>query len=705
MSQSYRIYQQGNIELAKSFVIKHESDALQQNSRLSMLGYSVDETDPTTWKYYLNLSGEYHESDEVLTIISSDTLEEIEFRKEVLANHPLTRNEYGEKQELYNQLIESYPLYRDLIDRILEPLDINEAIEADDFKILFWDQDLIASNETNLIPGVQKWIDGYVSRWNVSAMALSDPYYHTAFSGIMSLNIPNVINNIRLANVGTSYVGQWHLWTYLASHYNISQFQGSLTLAQSIYLYRNIRYIRKHMGEEGQFLELQEVLFRTVGLEAYRYDMVKLDSNYVNTGTLNVRFNRAKYNSENIDLDIIGLLDSDDMIEYTRELTYFNDIEAEDDAEYLDRKLRSTDVNTQSTEIVEVSQVPEALGRFFSISILKMQYWIYLSTMGYYNEPITISVPGKRSLTMTPRDAFILFIYSTQEAYGTEEERSREVIPQIRVDRVLPETPIDRSALEGTLDEKHIDVKGYLDEILTDRVSLRQVNSLDEFGDFVTEVRDRQIYESLIARYAYTPEGRAMLKGTMINIYIDQECDLTDITDYTFAQWASDNVFDFSEYTTEDFINTANECLAKAADINDTGSTLPKYQLDLIEVMRKLTSYSLSLIDGVAYRNSRGINWYESDFWISGNVLKYGTFTLSPYIEILEGEGSGTYYNLGGDIETESVDFFTLTTKSVAATVPHGQVVSGDVAKETNGYLDLGSMSIQGSATILSEEG
>jgi hypothetical protein len=73
-----------NIKLAKTLVIKSETSAnsINDNIRLNY-GDIVDLQDTTSWKYYKNISGQYHPLDRLMTVTSLDSLEEIPFSKEL----------------------------------------------------------------------------------------------------------------------------------------------------------------------------------------------------------------------------------------------------------------------------------------------------------------------------------------------------------------------------------------------------------------------------------------------------------------------------------------------------------------------------------------------------------------------------------------------------------------------------------------------
>ena len=78
----------------QSLTLKYSPLADQINLNLLAKGIDVDEDDPSTWKYYLNLQGKYHPSDTMMTVVSLDTREVINFTVENLQTHIRTALAY-----------------------------------------------------------------------------------------------------------------------------------------------------------------------------------------------------------------------------------------------------------------------------------------------------------------------------------------------------------------------------------------------------------------------------------------------------------------------------------------------------------------------------------------------------------------------------------------------------------------------------------
>ena len=81
LSNLYKSHVAENISLVQSMVLKSDSVIASSQRYLAALGIP-DSDDPRTWKYYLNLSGQYHNSDTKMVIISADTKADIIFNKD-----------------------------------------------------------------------------------------------------------------------------------------------------------------------------------------------------------------------------------------------------------------------------------------------------------------------------------------------------------------------------------------------------------------------------------------------------------------------------------------------------------------------------------------------------------------------------------------------------------------------------------------------
>ena len=179
------------MQLAQTIVIKSEETASRINqSIIEEYGpNAVDIYRPETWRYYMNLSGEYHPLDVPMRVTSLDTLEEIIFNKENLKYHKSTRKAYAFGSSYYEILAQTYPEQTSLILGILNPCDLTAALNAKNHTILSYPSYLVEFQEATLIADLQQFIYNYNERWDVQAYGLSNDLYPIAQLAQLSLAI------------------------------------------------------------------------------------------------------------------------------------------------------------------------------------------------------------------------------------------------------------------------------------------------------------------------------------------------------------------------------------------------------------------------------------------------------------------------------------------------------------------------------------
>lgn len=269
----YGVYLEEIFKLAKTMVIHstESADAVNAGIITQYGSQAVNAWDKTTWKYYQNISGEYHWSDTPMQIVSIDTLETIDFTVDNLKVHTSTWTAYQYGSRYYNNLLALHPDQEQLILGILYPVDIDTAINADEWKILFYDRKLIAENEDTLIDDLQSWINRFQMRWHNKDYHHADPYYQAAQHAILYMQLPLVIANLRLKRIHTNEVHSFHIKQHLASNYRLRPYVEYMTLKQQLYLYRNIRYLERHAGYQDNLDQLIDVMLtqRNIPISSY----------------------------------------------------------------------------------------------------------------------------------------------------------------------------------------------------------------------------------------------------------------------------------------------------------------------------------------------------------------------------------------------------------------------------------------------------
>ena len=269
----YDAYVKDTLNLAKTMVIKFDEIGIRDNKSLERAGYPVNYVDRTTWRYYLNLNGDYHYTDTPMYVKSIDTGEMILFSKENLKIHLSTKRVYNDANSYqYRRLIEAYPAQFLLINGILNPIPMEESINASNYKILRYNKNLVLWNEEQLIPKVQKAIDAFVFKAFNNGYMNTDNLMIVQLVGQTYARIPADIMNIRWEAVGTRYVHDFHIWSRIGSYINIAPYKDVLDNYQKMWLYRNIEWIVRNIGSQHTFGKLIDNLLthRRVPLASYR---------------------------------------------------------------------------------------------------------------------------------------------------------------------------------------------------------------------------------------------------------------------------------------------------------------------------------------------------------------------------------------------------------------------------------------------------
>ena len=268
LTANQQIYEQQVINFLQSCTIVFSPTAAQINTNLQMNGIDVNEADPTSFKYYLNISGQYHSSDTMMYIQSLDAAspnKQVAFTTNMLTSSPKTKAAYVIGSPYYDALCQMYPDQTDLIKSIVYPVNINDAINAQDFTLLGWGDNLLEVNEQDvIIQDLQEFIQYIADRWYMPYFSY-EVYYTWAFWAIFWQSLPNAIFAARLKYLHTSSVNSFHIWSYLQSK-GIGDYSDILTPQQALFLYRNLDYLEQNRGKQSTLAILVNNLLDTLNV-------------------------------------------------------------------------------------------------------------------------------------------------------------------------------------------------------------------------------------------------------------------------------------------------------------------------------------------------------------------------------------------------------------------------------------------------------
>lgn len=600
----YDIFIANNIALAKTLIVKSELTASAINTGLLELGYNVNTNDPTSWKYYLNLNGQYHPTDKLMTIVSLDTLQTIDFTKENLQIHDSTRREYSNQTHFYQELVSKFPDQEDLIRGILNPIDLTSAIGAPDGKILYHATDLVEENETNLIPELQDWIDKFNIRWHNKAYALTDDLYAAAQLGILFLMLPLIIDNVRLKNCHTEYAHSYHIRSFLASQGGLDVFIDYLTKKQMLWLYRNIRYLHLNAGKRENFQTLLQNILTERGFPLAEWTMRHNLTDIIDNIYAKIEFVRTPLNfgfsSAGLDTrDIPNMLTAE--VDQAR-----GNARVQEDAEVSVRiQMENAKQDRLPTKVLESSILDLTDALPFTLSDALLNHWLYFAQTQQYSAIVTIDNPKTGStLSFNTKDAFIVFLYAYNKARGV----TLPNVPSPHAWMVRRQPTPSRQELLGLMEER-FDREAYVTEALRNLtpVSLRYVSTL-MFNETVTALHN----DIMRHRFLYTTcehfVQRGQIEQMVLRIYEDYPCNLGDEQDYT--SWFRDRGLDIDTFTYIEADILANQLLERCtgADLKKT-KTLREIQAAMLRLMTQLSSYSVQYLQSINSYPVRTVDW------------------------------------------------------------------------------------------------
>lgn len=586
-------YVKDTLNLVKTMVIKIDEIGVRDNKVLERAGFEVNYNDRRTWRYYLNLNGEYHITDTPMYIKSIDTGEMILFSKENLEVHLSTKRIYSDANSYqYRRLIEAYPAQFLLINSILNPISMDESINARNYKILRYNKSLVLWNEEQLIPELQKAIDAFVFKAFHNGYMETDNLMLPQLIAQLYGRLPGDIMNIRMEAVGTRYVHEFHIWSKINSYFNINQYKDSLDTHQKMWLYRNINWIVKNIGTQWSFNKLIENLLthRRIPLASFiaSKDTEKQSSSLKPTP---IFFKRNK----NL-LNLYGISDKvysvKDIINKELPLAKDNPLLADIGEEEVTYKLTTSLHSELPTKLLESEMEDYSDRETDSLIKTLLCHWFYLAGMDVYQTVIELEEPktGKVIKLDVPQSA-VLFDYLLATVRGEKRTNILWLYYQ-RVMKVLRPTfkQIDNFILEPYKNDKLVR------SILEQSTDFPKIINPEAFFNKCKEIYNLKWNHTKIYSQYYDHLEYSEVKQACDFMY---QSGFTKLTDFkTYQSLLEYLEIDINEYTVGEMEDLAIILFNKVTgwELNSTNS-LRDTQKALLRLTSELSSYTVQLLN------------------------------------------------------------------------------------------------------------
>lgn len=584
-----------NVLFAKTVVIKlAEAAELMNEGVVAKYGEdSVNPFEPTTWKYYLNLTGQYHFSDSPMTVVSIDTLEEISFTRENLTIHSATAQAYQYGSRHYYSLLDRYPNQELLINGILTPAVMEKAIEAESGSILAYRKDLVESNEVTLLSELELWLKRQIHRWYNVQFTMSDNLYCSVFMATLSNFILPKLLNLRLARCKTSEAHSFHVRMYLASHGKLDRYLPYLTLRQSLWLYRNIAYLERNVGQTRQLSLLIDRLLTERGIPIADYTVRHTDdyNGYTPIASASLRPINDTQNFYNATSHALNEL-------FEKELPL-----AEDNERYLalnqeiDKALLQTsDSGVIQTKVLSSTMTDYSNAVPVSFEEVALRQWCYLATRGMYDVMVTFKDPRtSEPYTVFAKDAFIYLWYIQLSMEGLTFETFPEYLNMRQ--RRHPKPTVED--LLSVTDTTKYDLRSVAEWLVSNQPVISPCFSVSNFYDQTQRLTSEAFKHWFLVSEQNDPYVRAMVENMVHRLYEDERV-VFDMDTPFIEEWLSQNDlprFEFDRAQALELTKSIYE--AGTGQTIDHTKVLKNIQRAMLDLMMELSSYSIQVVQEI----------------------------------------------------------------------------------------------------------
>lgn len=576
--------------LARTMVIKIEAIAKRDNKLLKAAGYEVL-NDKRTWRYYMNLNGEYHPTDDQMKVVSIDTGEEIVFNKANLEIHMATYREYSLGGYWFNRLTERYPHQTDLIKGILSPIPYEETIAADDYKILRYNSTLVSWNEDQLIPALQRWIDSEVAQTFKNDYMITDNLMLPTMVMNLYAGVIQAIHTIRFEAIGTRYAHEFYIWSHIDSFGNFSKYKGSLNAFQTMWLYRNIGWIQNNAGRKYTFDKLLQNLLTERSIPLAKYDMVLNTAQQIKDISPDPQYRHLYLNLHDDYGSTPTYITTEQLLEKERGL-------ARDNGDFMDTYYEdAVDKGKFSLYSELPTKVLESAMRDFTnrhadtLMTVVYNHWVYLAGNNIFNATILLTDPKtSKQYRVSSAEAYQLWNYMIAKAKGKELVE----VPLVYYHRVAKLNIPSQDLLLSLGSDRYLDKK-LVNDIRRLGVTYSRIVSSEALLNISKEVYWKMWEHKKLYSQFYDLNKRARVKNACDTMYESGYIKLTNYTSYRTLMEKYE--LDFSEYSEEELRNFAWDIFQRVTgwDLNSNPS-LRLIQSDLIDLMMDLSSYTIQIV-------------------------------------------------------------------------------------------------------------
>lgn len=647
------VYRNQIINFVASMSIKMSAFADSLNTLVRNKGYTVDEDRPETWKYYVNLMGEYHPSDTVMTVMSLDTREPIDFTKENLSIHVRTAGAYVPGTDYFNKLCSRYPDQTDLAKSIVFPApDIDLAIDSPDLTLLSYGSNIVEEYEEGyLVQCVNDFLTQVGYRWYAPYFSY-EAYYTVTFFGQLIHRLVEMLFAARFKAIRTVNVHSWHVWQYLTSE-GLENYSDVLNRQQYMFLYRNMDYLKANLGKQSNLIILANELLSTVGVGLYGRDVYQQTLTGADQCELTPELVAIRVPT---DFASVAEIVPADTIEDANARMVAAGIEVNTGAEYIDsvtRTLGDTTLNTLPTKLLEIRPLPrdKKYADFFNLFV--MDSLVYLAQEGKYDALIELyTTDSGESASLTVKDALVLLYYAIHKANRETPVYLPTKYTSYSAVR-LQQNPIPQTI---EYDGHSYDIRGLVNiSEYASRLTYPLYTLITplEFSDTVGTLFEDVLYQIISSRRALNTVQDKALRLVTQAVCVQETFALNLSTYTTYQEWFASRPDVVSQYTAlydsysdsaTEYSNLADMILTKLIPITATLEQYGNFQYTdtgyarLKQLFIQMCSYNITFLDTTRdvsqYMYTINASLYTKDIAYTSSYVYPDDKSLTSYPKI-----------------------------------------------------------------------
>lgn len=650
----YNIFASKCFSLAHTMVIHSDLLARSQNKILEQKGFRINHNNPKSWKYYLNLSGQYHEYDKQLIALMNEDGHPymrikvagdkqpviVDFTRELVsgaAGDYSLAAEYSYGSDYYNELVKRYPGCETLILGILNPIDVDVAINANDGDVLYCGgyyrkrlpglkelygferredvkidaEFLIEEWEQGIIFDLQDYIKIYLKKWMIPDFQANHTFYSSVmWVGLMGGLIAE-IHRLRISNKFTYASHSYHVREYINSFGYLGKYADVLTREQAMYLYQNMRWLTTNKGKNKVLEALIDNLLTPAGIPLVAYNLGHDTWDMQANGHINptIEFKKQYLNLDPLTND--GGIPSLEIIKKEEHVARDNGLFVDDQAREVDENAQYSKFNSLTTKVLESDYVEVDNNVFFNLEEFQYYQWIYAVHKGTYKGSIFVGHPvtGGR-LQLTPLTALVLLIYSYTKGYLGHELES---VPNMII-RNVPKY----KAFDEPNSSPYPDNTALWENVSSPLVTQEKINRIGAFAqpthsftsttDF--NLKTQQMFEVLETRRALAASEEDIFANAELELivakYYHSYLEIPPLVDMSYKDWLNNIGVDVSKLNDSALRALADELLLAGIGTSDSIEKSTERMHDaIINIVKFFLSYTVQLIAKFSKSSSR----------------------------------------------------------------------------------------------------